>query len=175
MSTKAGPFRKAQWNCNSTTNIFQRGSGYQTNVPSFPDFISKSDAVLSPCTRAQGRATLLRPDDPSGGRRGVSLMFFPTCFHAPNLPLHWCSVAGAVPHIPHSHLPHTPATFRVPLCPKIGQYQTQGHFLKINVQSSFLAAQKPCREFHPTSQSDLSAGWQLLPIMKGLLISVSKG
>lgn len=102
-------------------------------------------------------------------------MFFSTYFHAPNLPLRWCPVAGAAPHTPHSCLPHTPATFRDPLCPKIDQYQTQGHFLKINTQSSLPASQKPCREFHPKSQSDLSAGWQLLPIMKGLLISVSKG
>lgn len=168
MSTKAGPFKKAQWS-KSTTNIFQRRSGYQTNVPSFPDFISKSFVSLSSCTPAHGRATLLRPEDPSGGRRRFLSCFsqISPCTSAPWLVL--------FPHIPHSCLPHTSATFRVPLCPKTGQFQTQGHPLIINIQSSLLAAQKPCREFHPKSQSDLSAGWQLLPIMKGLLISVSKG
>lgn len=54
-------------------------------------------------------------------------------------------------------------------------YQSQVNFLNSNIQSSFLAARKPCRQFHPKSQSDLSAGWQLLPVMKGLLISVSEG
>lgn len=110
-------------------------------------FFSKSDVSLSSCAPAHGRATLLRPEDPSGGRRGVSLMFFPTCFHAPNLPLHWCSVAGAVPHI---CLPHTPATFRVPLWPRQINTKPKATFLKSTFSQASLLHRNLAENFTPS-------------------------
>lgn len=61
-----------------------------------------------------------------------------------------------------------------PTVPEDRSIPTSSPLFKINIQSSFLVAKNLAENF-TLSQSDLSAGWQLLPIMKGLLISVSKG
>jgi len=95
---------------------------------------------------AQGRATLLSPKNLCRGRDEAALSPHrsPCSNSHPALMIcGWC----CVPYIPHSCLPCGPSTFRVLLCPKIGQYQCQAHFLKSAFSQTSLLQRNPAENF----------------------------
>lgn len=89
--------------------------------------------LMSPAAWHRAETLFSGPKDLSRDRVGAALLSHkPPCPKSPPaLMLHgWC----CVPYILHSSLPCSPSTFRVFLSPKMGQYQSQAHFLKSTVK-----------------------------------------